>query len=139
MNNTVFQKTMEIVRKHRDIKLITTERRKNYLMSEANYHTTKFFTKKLLTIEMKQTQMYMNNPVYLGLSILELRKILMYEFWYDCVKQKKKAKLCYIDTDSFIVHIRTDDNYEDIAEDLEIRFDTSNYELDHCLTEKMKK
>ena len=90
MNNTVFQKTMEIVRKHRDIKLITTERRKNYLMSEANYHTTKFFTKKLLTIEMKQTQMYMNKPVYLGLSILELRKILMYEFWYDCVKQKKK-------------------------------------------------
>ena len=90
MNNTVFQKTMEIVRKHRDIKLITTERRKNYLMSEANYHTTKVFTKKLLTIEMKQTQMYMNKPVYLGLSILELRKILMYEFWYDCVKQKKK-------------------------------------------------
>ena len=90
MNNTVFQKTMEIVRKHRDIKLVTTERRKNYLMSEANYHTTKFFTKKLLTIEMKQTQMYMNNPVYLGLSILELRKILMYESWYDCVKQKKK-------------------------------------------------
>ena len=90
MNNTVFQKTMEIVRKHRDIKLITTERRKNYLMSEANYHTTKFFTKKLLTMEMKQTQMYMNKPVYLGLSILELRKILMYEFWYDCVKQKKK-------------------------------------------------
>ena len=90
MNNTVFQKTMEIVRKHRDIKLVTTERRKNYLMSEANYHTTKFFTKKLLTIEMKQTQMYMNKPVYLGLSILELRKILMYEFWYDCVKQKKK-------------------------------------------------
>ena len=90
MNNTVFRKTMEIVRKHRDIKLVTTERRKNYLMSEANYHTTKFFTKKLLTIEMKQTQMYMNKPVYLGLSILELRKILMYEFWYDCVKQKKK-------------------------------------------------
>ena len=90
MNNTVFQKTMEIVRKHRDIKLVTTERRKNYLMSEANYHTTKFFTRKLLTIEMKQTQMYMNKPVYLGLSILELRKILMYEFWYDCVKQKKK-------------------------------------------------
>ena len=55
------------------------------------------------------------------------------------VLNKKKAKLCYIDTDSFIVHIRTDDNYEDIAEDLETRFDTSNYELDHCLTEKMKK
>ena len=55
------------------------------------------------------------------------------------LNKKKKAKLCYIDTDSFIVHIRTDDNYEDIAEDLQTRFDTSNYELDHCLTEKMKK
>ena len=55
------------------------------------------------------------------------------------LNKKKKAKLCYIDTDSFIVHIRTDDNYEDIAEDLQTRFDTSNYELDRCLTEKIKK
>ena len=74
----------------------------------------------------------MNKPVYLGLSILELSKILMYEFWYDYVKPKygEKVKLCYMDTDSFIVYIKTDDIYKDIAEDVETRFDTSNYELE---------
>ena len=61
----------ENVRKHGNIKLFTTERRRDYLVSEPNYHTTKFFTKKLLAIEMKKTQILMNKPVYLGLSILE--------------------------------------------------------------------
>ena len=71
----------------------------------------------------------MNKPVYLGLSILELSKILMYEFWYDYIKPKygEKAKLCYMD---FIVYIKTDNIYKDIAEDVESRFDISNYELD---------
>ena len=78
MNNAVFGTTMENVRKHRDIKLVTTERRENYLVSEPNYHTTdKFFTENLLTIEMKKTEIRMNKPVYLGLSILELSKTLM--------------------------------------------------------------
>ena len=74
----------------------------------------------------------MNKSVYLGLSILELSKILMYEFWYDYVKPKygENAKLCYMDTDSFIVHVKTDDIYKDIAEDVETRFDTSSYELE---------
>ena len=135
MNNAVFGKTMENVRKHRDIKLVTTERRRNYLVSEPNYHTTKFFTENLLAIEMKKTEILMNKPVYLGLSILELSKILMYEFWYDYVKPKygEKVKLCYMDTDSFIVYIKTDDTYKDIAEDIETRFDTSNYELNRPL------
>ena len=92
MNNAVFGKTMEIVRKHRDIKLVTTKRRRNYLVSEPNYHTTKFFTENLLAIEMKKTEILMNKPVYLGLSILELSKILMYEFWYDYVKLKYGEK-----------------------------------------------
>ena len=78
MNNAVFGKSMENVRKHRDIKLVTTERRRNYLVSEPNYHTTKFFTENLLEIEMKKTEILMNKPLYLGLSILELSKILMY-------------------------------------------------------------
>ena len=66
-----------------------------------------FFTEDLLAIEMKQTEILMNKPVYLGLSILEFSKILMYEFWYDYVKPKygKKAKLCYLDTDSFTVDV----------------------------------
>ena len=77
----------------------------------------------------------MKKPVYLGLSILELSKILMYESWYHYVKPKYagEAKLCYMDTGSFIVYIKADDIYEDIAEDVETRFDTSNYELDRPL------
>ena len=107
MNNAVFGKTMENVREHRDIKLVTTERTRNYLVSEPNYYATKFFTEKLLAIKMKK-KMLMNKPVYLGLSILELSKILMCEFWYDYVKLKygEKAKLCYVDTNSFIVYIK---------------------------------
>ena len=73
----------------------------------------------------------MNEPVYLVLSILELSKIIMYEFWLDYVKPKyqEKAKLCYMDIESFIVYIKTDDIYRDITEDVETRFfDTSNYE-----------
>ena len=138
MNNAVFGKTMENVRKHRDIKLLTTERRRNYLVSEPNYHTTKFFTENLLAIEMKKIKILMDKPVYLGLSILELSKILMYEFWYDYVKPKygEKVKLCYMDTDSFIVYIKTDYIYKDIAGHVETRFDTSNYELDHYLKKK---
>ena len=86
MNNAVFGKAMENVRKHRDIKLVATERRRNYLVSDANYHTAKFFMELLLAIEMKKAQILMNKPVYLGLSIPELSKILMHEFWYDYVK-----------------------------------------------------
>ena len=83
----------------------------------------------------------MNKRVYLGLSILELSKILMYEFWYDNVKPQydEKAKLCYVDTDNFIVYIKTDDIYKDIAEDAETRFDTSNYELDRPLPKGQNK
>ena len=87
MNNAVFGKAMENVRKHRHIKLVKTERR-NYLVSEQNYHTIKFFTENVLAIEMRKTEIVMNKPVCLGLSILELSKILMYEFWYDYVKPK---------------------------------------------------
>ena len=81
MNNAVLGKTMGNVRKHRDIKLVTTERRRNYLVSEPNYHTTKFFSENLLVIEMKKIDILMNKPVHLGLSILELSKIVMYEIW----------------------------------------------------------
>ena len=72
MNNQVFGKAIENVRKHRDIKLVTAERRRIYLVSEPNYHTTKFFTETLLTIEMRKTQILMNNLLYLSLSILVL-------------------------------------------------------------------
>ena len=136
MNNFVFRKTVETVRKHRDIKLVTTVNRRNQLVSEPNYHTTKWFSENLLAIEMKETKVKMNKPVYLGLSILEISKTLMYEFSYDYMKPKygDNVKLCYMDCDSFIMHIKTEDFYEDIANDVEKIFDTSNYEFDGPLT-----
>ena len=90
---------MANVRKHRDIKLATTERRRNYLVSKPNYHTTKVFTENLLAMEMKKAEILMNTPVHLGLSILELSKNLMYEFSYDYLKPKygEKTKLNYMD------------------------------------------
>ena len=75
MNNAVFGKTTENVGKHRDIKLVTTHRKRKYLVSELNYHTTKFFTENLSAIEIKNTQVYMNKPVYLRFSVLKLSKI----------------------------------------------------------------
>ena len=86
MNNAIFGKTIENVRKHRNIKLGTPERGRNYLVSEPNYHTTKFFTETLLAIEIRKTQIIINKHPYLGLSILDQSKTVMYEFWYDYVK-----------------------------------------------------
>ena len=132
MNNAVFGKTMGSVRKQRDIKLVTTDKRRNQLVTEPNYHTTKWFSENLLAIEMKKTKVKMNKPIYLGLSILEISKILMYQFWYDYMKPKygDNVKLCYMDTDSFIIYIKT----EDFADDVEKRFDTSDYKVDRPLS-----
>ena len=88
MNNFVFGKTLENVRKHRDIKLVTTEEKRIKLLSQANYHTTKQFSENLLAIEMKKTKVKMNKLIYLGMSILDISKTLMYEFWYDYIKPK---------------------------------------------------
>ena len=97
MNNSVFGDTMDNVRKHRDIKLVTTDKRRNQLVSEPNYHTTKWFSENLLTIGMKNIKVKMNKRVYLGLSILEISKILIYEFWHEYMKPKyaDNVKLCY--------------------------------------------
>ena len=84
---------------------------------------------------MKRTQILTNKVVYLDLPVLEISKIVMYEFCYDYVKLEygQKAKLCYMDTNSFIVYIKTEDIYSDIAKDIETRFYTSNNELDRPL------
>ena len=102
---------MENVRKDRDIKLATTEEKRIKLVSEPNYHTIKHFSKKLLAIEMKISKVKMNKPEYLGMSVLDISKILIYKFWYDYVKPKYKgkAKLCYMDTDSFVINSFTED------------------------------
>ena len=140
MNNAVFGKTIENVRNHRDIKLVTTVKRRNQLVSEPNYHTTKWFSENLLAIEMKKTKVKMNKPIYLGFSILEISERLMYEFWYDYMKQKydDNLKLCYMDTDNFVMQIKTEDFYKDIADNVEKRFDTSNYEVNRPLPKGKK-
>ena len=91
----------------------------------------KLISENLSIIEMKKMKVKMKKPLYLGLSILEIIKIIMYEFWYDYVKKKygDMVKLCYMDTDRLIMNIKTKDFYKDIAQDVEERFDTSNYDV----------
>ena len=142
MNNSVFGKTIENITKHRDIKLVATDEKRNKLVSEPNYHTINYISEDLSIIEINKTIVKTNKPIYLGLSILEISKILMYEFWYDYMKPKynDNVKLCYMDTGSFVMNIKTEDFYEDIANDVEKRFGTSNYEVDRpLLTGKNKK
>ena len=129
MNNFVFEKTMENVRNHRDIKLVTSVKRRKRLVLESNYLSHKKISDHLMAIEMKKTRVKMTKPLYLGMSILDISETLMYEFWYDYIipKYGDKAKLCYTDTDSFIIYIRTEDFLEDISNDVERLFDTSNY------------
>ena len=130
MNNVVFRETMENVRNHRDIKLVTTNRQRNRLASEPNCHTTKCISKYLLIMEMKMVEVKTNKPVYLGQAILDISKTLMYEFWYNYIKPKyeDKARLCYVDTDSFVIYIKTENFYKDIANDVDRWFDRSNYD-----------
>ena len=135
MNNAVFGKTMENIRKHRDIKLVKTDKKRNKLVSEPNYHTMKLIDDNLAIIEMKKVKVRMNKPIYLGMSILDIGKITMYEFWYDYIKSKygKRVNLCYTDTGSVIINVKTKDFYKDISENVVERFDTSNYIHDRPL------
>ena len=132
MINAVFGKPMENVRKHRDIKLVTTDKRRNQLVSEPNYHAIEMCSENLVAIEMRKIKVKMNKSIYLGKAILDISKILMYEFWYRYLKPKyrDRIKLCYMDTDSFILFIKTEDLYVDIADDVQKRFNTSNYRVD---------
>ena len=142
MNNAVFGKTMENIRKHRDIKLVTIDKKRNKLVSETNYHTINYISEDLSIIGMNKARVKMNKSIHLGLSILDISKILMCEFWYDYMKPKygNRVKLCYMDTDSFIMSIKTNDFYKYISIDVDKRFDTSNYEINRLLpTGKNKK
>ena len=126
---------MENIRKHRDIKLVTSNKKRSKLVSEPNYHMINYISGDLSIIEMNKTKVKMNKPICLGLSILDISKTLMYEFRYDYLKPKygNDVKLCYMDTDSFIMSIKTNDFYKDIANDVDKRFDTSNYEVNRPL------
>ena len=116
MNNFVFGKTIENVRNHRDIKLVTSDERRKRLVSEPNYYLHKKLSDNLMAIEMKKTRVKMTKQLYLDMSILDISKILMYKFWYDFIRPKYggRAKLCYTDTDSFIIYLKTEDFFEGI-------------------------
>ena len=127
--NSLYGNSVQNDRKHRDIKLVTTEAKRNKLASEPIYHSTKCISKHLLVMEMKKTEVKMNKPIYLGQTVLDLRKTLMFEFWYDYLKPMygDKIRLCYTDRGSFIMHIKTDDFYKDINNDVDKWFGTSNF------------
>ena len=128
--NPIYGKTVQDYRKHRDIKLVTAEYKRNKLAPEPNYHSTKCISKHLLVMEMKKIEVKINKPIYLGQAVVDLSKTLMFEFWYDYLKPmySDKIRLCYTDTDSFIMHIKTDDFYKDISLDVDKWFDTSNFD-----------
>ena len=130
--NSVFGKTMENIRNHKDMKLVTSEKKYlNYVM-KPNFKDDHSFSKHLFAVEMGKTKIKMNKPVYLGQAILDLSKTLMYEFHYDYMRPKydSKVNLCYMKTDSFVYEIVTEDFCRDIAKDVEKRFNTSGYSKD---------
>ena len=133
MNNSVFGKTMENIRNRVNIKLTTTGEQFKKLTAKPNYESRKIFNENLVSVHMKKTSLTMNKPVYLGMSILDLSKTLMFDFHYKYIKPKygNKAKLLFTDTDSFLYEIQTEDFYKDISGDVKDRFDTSDYPEGH--------
>ena len=129
MNNLVFRKTMENIRKHRNIKLITNREAYLKAVMKPNFKSGVLFGENLMGCKRGKIKVVMNKPVYLGQAILDLSKIVMYEFHYDYTKQKypEGLTLCYMDTDSLIYDIETEDFYKDIAEDVKDRFNMSGY------------
>ena len=130
MNNSVFGKTLENVRNHKDIKSVTSDKIRKRLVSEPNCHSHKKFSEHLMHIEIKKKKVKMIKRLYLGMPKLDISKTLMYKFWYDYIKPKygDRARLCYTDTDSFVIHFITEDFFEDISNYVEKWFDTSNYD-----------
>ena len=129
MNNSVFGKTMEDIRKQTDIRLVTTPEEARKLINKPNYTGRTTFSPNLVAIHMGKTSIYMNKPVYLGMSILDISKTLMYDFYYGYLKPKygDKVKLLFTDADSLMCEIETEDFYKDIAPDIHEWFDTSNF------------
>jgi hypothetical protein len=140
MNNSVFGKTMENIRKRVDVKLVTCEKEAKKLAAKPNYEHCTIFDENLIAIHMKQTKLKFDKPVYLGMCILDLSKTLMYDFHYNYIKQKfPDALLLFSDTDSLAYEIKTEDFYKDISPDIKSKFDTSDYPDDHLLEKVNKK
>ena len=141
MNNAVFGKTSENVRKHRDIKLVTTDKKSNQLVSKPNYHTTIWCSESLLAIEMKKIRIKMNKPVYSGFSILEISKLIIYELWYDYMKPKlAKKQHCIMWTQTALLFILKLNIFIKMLQ-MMLKKDLTHQIMkstDHCLLEKTK-
>ena len=133
MNNSVFGKTIENIRKRQNIRIVDKRKTALNLSKKPNFERATIFDKNLIAVHMQKTEIYFDKPVYVGQAILDLSKTLMFDFHYNYIKPKygKKAELLFTDTDSLMYHIQTDDFYKDISADIETKFDTSDYPEDH--------
>ena len=133
MNNSVFGKTIENIRKRQNIILVDNRKKAEKLASRPNFERATIFDKNLIAVHMKKTEVYFNKPVYVGQAILDLSKTLMFDFNYNYIKKKYKnrAELMFTDTDSLLYHIHTADFYQDISYDIKDKFDTSDYPPNH--------
>ena len=133
MNNSVFGKTMENIRNRVNVQLVTSREKFKKLVAKPNFRSRKIFNENLVSVHMKKTSLTMNKPVYLGMCILDLSKIIMFDFHYNYIKPKygNNAKLLFTDTDSLFYEIQTKDFYKDISGDVKNRFDTSDYPENH--------
>ena len=133
LNNSVFGKTMENIRNRKDIKLVTSKQQALKLIAKPNFKHRTIFTENLISVHMSKTKLVFNKPVYVGMCILDVSKVLMYDFHYNYIKPKynERALLLMTDTDSLCYEIETEDFYKDIAGDVESKFDTSAYPKEH--------
>ena len=133
MNNSVFGKTMENVRNRVDIRLVNDEKKWNKLAQKHNFKSATIFSENLVAVHMERTSVKLNKPIYLGMSILDLSKTLMYDFHYEYIKPKygENARLLFTDTDSLCYEIKTEDFFKDISNDVHEKFDTSNLGKSH--------
>ena len=133
MNNSVFGKTIENIRKRQNVFVIDNRKKASKLTCRPNFDRLTIFDENLIAVHMKKTEVYFNKPVYVGQAILDLSKTLMFDFHYNYIKKKykDKAELLFTDTDSLMFQIYTDDFYKDISHDILTKFDTSDYPPDH--------
>ena len=133
MNNSVFGKTIENIRKRHNIFLVDNRDKASKLTSRPNFDRSTIFDPHLIAVHMKKTEVYFNKPVYVGQAILDLSKLLMSNFHYNYIQKKyrHKAELLFTDTDSLMYHIHTKDFYKDISNDIKTKFDTSDYPPNH--------
>ena len=129
MNNSVFGKTIENIRKRQNVILVDDRKLANKLSSKPNFDRATIFDENLIACHMKKTEVYFNKPIYVGQAILDLSKTLMFDFHYNYIRKKynNKAELLFTDTDSLMYLIQTEDFYLDIKKDINKKFDTSDY------------